>query len=156
MKAQTLPDMRVLRCLNRRTTIQIMRYINCSCKTSIIVLTCRRALAMYVTMTAENVPNLRALLKTSAKTRERRFQWVIVTPFMMRMKCKKKKETSSCCHQEIAVNIRTHRCAERKTWADSTMLPPPPSTEETLYSVAWIQSYPYKIQKVKAFFNKCE
>lgn len=109
-----------------------------------MVLTCRRALAVYVTMMAENVPNLRALLKTSARWEhqlawELLFEWVIIMPFIMTT-----KNRNSCRRRAIAVNIVTHRCSGSETSAGSMTLPPLPSTGGTLYSAAWIQPYPYK------------
>lgn len=97
------------------------------------VLTCRKALAVYVTMTAVKVPNLSALLNTSIGWEHplNLFQSALINtllPFIM------------------TENSRTHRCAESETWADSMTLPPPPWTGETLYWVASSHSYPYKIQ----------
>lgn len=68
MKTRTLQDKRVkLSALNRHTAGCRIAFVNKFHR----VRTCRRALAVYVTMTAENVPSLRALLKTSVR-RERR------------------------------------------------------------------------------------
>lgn len=62
------------------------------------------------------------------------------------------KRVEACKNANIKLTrleIQTHRCAGRKTWAHSMRLPPPPSTEGTLYSGAWTLSHPYRASGVK-------
>lgn len=95
------------------------------CHSASAALTCRRALAAYVIMTAENAPNFRALLKTSVEWGRRRDE-----------------EFRGTKTNSYVKGFQFYRCAGSRTSADSTTSPPPPWTEETPHSGVWLPSCP--------------
>ena len=119
-----------------------------------IKLTCRRALAVYVTMIAENVPNLRALVNTS-RVQETHL-YVNESHYHSihehEVKATKQKYTVRSEGTPLLPGDRemTHMCGGTETLGCSTRLPPPPWTWGTQCSAAWPRSHPWKSKRYGA------